>query len=166
MAPRWPKMTENEPKMKQKEPKMPPRWAKMPSRWAKMASKINPMSIKGKKKKAARDRMHAPPQELLGTFLEPKWDPKSLRNLTWGPQGRQRPPGRLQGTLFGPPGEHFGAILGSFWNRLVVMFEQFYGTAFLSLPRRLFFSSLSLPACPANPATMASQILRVGGCPR
>ena len=28
------------------------------------------------------------------------------------------------------------------------------------------FMSLSLPACPATPATMAPQILRVGGCPR
>ena len=28
------------------------------------------------------------------------------------------------------------------------------------------FVSLSLPACPATPATTASQVLRVGGCPR
>ena len=65
----------------------------------------------------------------------------------------------LQGPILEPFGDHFGTV---WWFVL----EPFYATAFLSLPRRLFFSSLSLPACPVTPATMASQILRVGGCPR
>ena len=132
-------------------------------------------------------------RHIFGRFRSPKWAPtwapKSLKNPTWAPPSRPRDAkGRpeasrepflgLQGSIwsyfglilepfgddfrtsFGSPGSKFGAILSSFWNRLMVIFEPFYDTTVLSLPRR-FFSSLSLPH-----ATMASQVLGVGGCPR
>ena len=90
--------------------------------------------------------------------MGPKKLPKYLKLLSWAPQGllgtpaaAKRPPGSHFEAARRPPGSHFGAVWGPFSNHFGDMLGHFR-------PK--------LPASPAAPAILASQVLRVGGCPR
>ena len=91
---------------------------------------------------------------LLEGQIVPKWDLKSLKNLPWAAQGppgtptaARRPPWSYFGAFWDPFSSHLGAIMGPFGCHLGTS-----TTPLFSLARVLVLG--------------ASQLIRVGGCPR